>query len=110
LKTQGDRLYGSENRERDTGLSGDHFEHFNPLKGDNYKLLLAVIGERLKVSKNGRLVQLKCGDVTEAINYLSFDKPDGHSSHTFLKGLDKDDMAPELLIGLISDIKMVSSI
>ncbi|MDR2757832.1 MAG: hypothetical protein LBB78_00455 [Spirochaetaceae bacterium] len=101
-------------RDRDiaTGLSGDHFEHFDHIEGGNYRLLMAVLaGRNLRVKPDGCFAKLRCGTVTEALCHVSFDKPDGCSSHTFLKGIQEGgDLVPELLTLLVSEIKPVSGV
>ncbi|MDR2052344.1 MAG: hypothetical protein LBP80_02940 [Treponema sp.] len=96
-------------RERDigTGLSGDHFEHFGLPGDDGYRQILAALtGRGFHVKPDGCFAKLKCGAVTGAINHLSFDKPDSRSSHTYLKGLEKDDdLIPELLALLVCEAK-----
>jgi hypothetical protein len=100
-------------REKDinTGLSGDHFEYFNYLEGDNYKHLLTALSIRkLIVKPNGCFSKLKCKTVVNALANLSFYREDG-SSHSFLNGSDfNNEAVPELLISLISEIRPIKSI
>jgi hypothetical protein len=95
----------------DTGLSGDHFEYFDSLEGDNYKHLLTVLSTRKFIVKpNGCFSKLKCKTVVNALANLSFYRED-ESSHSFLNGLDfNNEVVPEILVSLISEIRPINSI
>jgi hypothetical protein len=93
-------------RDKEDGLSGDHFEHF---ESDHYQYIVDALQKRGFTPKpNGCFVKLRCGKVIEALQEyctVSFIKDDDTKSHTLLCGLDKEiEYARLRLVQVITEI------
>jgi hypothetical protein len=86
-------------RDREDGLSGDHFEHF---QSNHYQHIVEALQKRGFTPKpSGCFVKLRCGEVIETLQNhcaVSFDKEDDTKSHTLLRGLEGQNEHIRLLL------------